>query len=41
METLKQSWWNSRTPHGVTVKHLMVEHWKNHGGTVKDLMVKQ
>ena len=39
--TVDQSWWNSRTSHGGTVKYLMVEEWKRDVGTVQHLMVEK
>ena len=33
---MKQSWYNSRTSHGGTVEHVMVEQWNRDGGTWYD-----
>ena len=39
--TLEQRWWNSRTSSAGRVKHLMMEQWNNHDGTVEALKVEQ
>jgi len=37
---VKQSWYNSRTSHGGTVEHVMVEQWNRDGGTVEHGMME-